>query len=209
MNDTEPRRMPVELIPLEASVRLADELARQIRTSGFRPDTVVAIARGGFLPARFLCDFLHVHRLFSVKVEHYTAGAREQQQAAVTAPLSGDIAGRRVLLVDDVNDSGDTLLAARAHVVEGRPEAVHIAVLHEKDTTACAADFVGQRVEQWRWILYSWAVIEDAGQFARRMEPAPTTAAELDARLRQDYGLALDATELERVIRYNDLPVAP
>lgn len=202
----EPGKMPVQLISVEEVVGAADDLARQIRASDFRPDSIVAIARGGFMPARFLCDFLHVHKLLSLKVEHYTSGAREKQRAAVTVPLAGDVRGERVLLVDDVNDSGDTLVAARPHLEGFEPAAVRTAVLHEKASTHCRADFHSQAVQEWRWILYPWAVIEDVGQFAREMDPPPTTAAELHTRLQQDYGLELDPAQMDRVIRYNDLP---
>ncbi|MFO7953182.1 phosphoribosyltransferase [Thioalkalivibrio sp.] len=201
----EPSRMPVQLITVDEVVRAADDLARQVLASDFRPDCIVAIARGGFMPARFLCDFLHVHKLLSLKVEHYTSGAREKQHAAVTVPLAGDVRGERVLLVDDVNDSGDTLAAARPHLEGFGPVAVRTAVLHEKATTSCRADFRSQAVQEWRWILYPWAVIEDVGQFAREMDPAPTSPTDLHARLQQNYGLALDPGELERVIRYNRL----
>lgn len=205
----EPRKMPVQRIPVHAVVDAADALARQILASPFQPDIIVAIARGGFMPARFLCDFLHVHKLLSLQVEHYTAGARKKRDAAVTTPLTGRIRGVRVLLVDDVNDSGDTLETARSHVAGFDPAAVRIAVLHEKSTTHCPADFHAEHVRDWRWVLYPWAVTEDAGQFARQMAPTPATATELNARLHRDYGLDLDPDELQRVIRYNNLPIPP
>ncbi|WP_018877594.1 MULTISPECIES: phosphoribosyltransferase [unclassified Thioalkalivibrio] len=201
----EPNKMPVQLITVDEVVRAADDLAHQVLDSGFQPDCIVAIARGGFMPARFLCDFLRVHKLLSLKVEHYTSGAREKQQAAVTIPLAGDVRGERVLLVDDVNDSGDTLATARPHLEGFQPAAVRTAVLHEKAGTSCRADFHSQAVQEWRWILYPWAVIEDVGQFAREMDPAPNSPADLHARLQQDYGLALSTAELDRVIRYNRL----
>lgn len=204
----EARKMPVQLINVEAVVDASDQLARQILDSDFRPDTIVAIARGGFMPARFLCDFLHVHKLLSLRVEHYTAGAREKRAAAVTVPLSGEIHGERVLLVDDVNDSGDTLAAARPHLETFDPAMVRTAVLHEKIlTTRCAADFHSLAVREWRWMLYPWAVVEDVGQFVRQMEPRPTRRTELIERLRLDYALELHPNELDRVIRYHGLDI--
>ncbi|WP_026279697.1 phosphoribosyltransferase [Thioalkalivibrio sp. ALJ16] len=199
--------MPVQLITVDEVVHAADDLARRILAHGPPPDTIVAIARGGFMPARFLCDFLGVHRLLSLKVEHYTAGARARQRAAVTIPLAGEIRDERVLLVDDVNDSGDTLNAARPHLEALGPATLHTAVLHEKDRTTCRADFCSQAVHEWRWILYPWAVVEDVGQFIREMDPPPASRAALHARLQGDYGLRLAPEQLERVIRYNGLDI--
>lgn len=204
---SEARKMPVELISVDAVVDASDTLARQILDSGFRPDTIVAIARGGFMPARFLCDFLQVHKLLSLKVEHYTSGARKKQAAAVTVPLSAEVDGERVLLVDDVNDSGDTLAAARPHLETFKPEAVRTAVLHEKTTTTCPADFRSHTVREWRWLLYPWAVVEDVGQFIQQMDPPPGHRAGLIERLRLDYSLELHPAELDRVIRYHNLEI--
>lgn len=204
---SEPRRMPVQLITLEEVVTAADQLARGTRDSGFLPDTIVAIARGGFTPARFLCDFLHVHKLLSVKVEHYTAGAREQRSAAVTHPLSGDIRGEKVLLVDDVNDSGDTLEAALPHLAGFEPSEVRSAVLHEKAGTRRSADYHCHRIREWRWVLYPWAVVEDVGHFVREMDPVPATRAQLHEALLRDYGLQLTPEQTERVIHHNRLPI--
>ncbi|MFO7581136.1 phosphoribosyltransferase, partial [Guyparkeria sp.] len=108
--------LPVQKVSTEEVVAACDQLCRTIRGAGFVPDVVVAIARGGFMPARFVCDFLGVSRLLSIKVQHYGAGAHMQQRAKVTSPLGSAINGERVLVVDDVNDSGETLQAARPYL---------------------------------------------------------------------------------------------
>ncbi|MCL7751382.1 phosphoribosyltransferase [Guyparkeria hydrothermalis] len=200
--------LPVRAISLDEVVAGADRLARMLRESGYQPDTVIAVARGGFMPARFVCDFLGVSRLMSVKVQHYAAGAHAGAEALVTVPLGGPIEGERVLVVDDVNDSGETLRALHDYLADLDPATVRTAVLHEKAVTACRADFVAESIREWHWILYPWAVVEDVGQFLRDMDPAPTTRAEALARLRDEHELVLGDVELERVIHFHGLALA-
>ena len=47
------------------------ELHRRIASTGFRPDIIVGIARGGYMPARVLADFFDLMNLAAIKVEHY------------------------------------------------------------------------------------------------------------------------------------------
>lgn len=205
MADTEP--MPVRLIGLDEVVDACDRVASVLLDAEEEVDTVVAIARGGFMPARFLCDFLDVARLMSIQIGHYEAGARSAGEVTVEYPLGGDIEGRRVLLVDDVNDSGDTLEAALVYLRDQSPAALHSAVLHEKTTTRCPADFKAEVMREWRWVLYPWAVVEDAGQFIRDMDPVPRTRQAIGNALRERHELVLDPGQLERVIRYGGLAV--
>ncbi|MBS0002623.1 MAG: phosphoribosyltransferase [Thioalkalivibrio sp.] len=197
--------MPVRLIGLGEVVEACDRVARALLNADVEVDTVVAIARGGFMPARFLCDFLDISRLLSIQVGHYEAGAQSAGEATVDYPLGGDIEGRRVLLVDDVNDSGDTLQAALAYLRDQSPAAVHSAVLHEKSTTACRADFKAEAMREWRWVLYPWAVVEDVGQFIRDMDPVPETRKAIHDALRERHDLVLDPSQLDRVLHYTGL----
>lgn len=199
--------MPVRLIALDEVVDACDRVAHALLHAGVEVDTVVAVARGGFMPARFLCDFLGVSRLLSIQIGHYEAGARSAGDATVEYPLGGEIAGRRVLLVDDVNDSGDTLQAGLAHLRDQSPAALHSAVLHEKSTTSCTADFKAEVLREWRWVLYPWAVVEDAGQFIRDMDPMPDSRKALREALWERHELILEPLQLERVIRYTALAV--
>ncbi|MCA1797774.1 MAG: phosphoribosyltransferase [Geobacteraceae bacterium] len=194
--------MQVDLVSLDEVVRTCDHLAQQIRESDFEPEVVVAIARGGFTPARFLCDFLHIGALAAIRVEHYTAGAQREEQARVTIPLAADIRDAQVLLVDDVNDSGDTLEAAIPHLETFSPAALRTAVLHEKADTTQPADFCATEIKQWRWLLYPWAVVEDIGEFIRKMKPTGQSEEQIQQRLQQQYGLQLSPQQLERVMRF-------
>lgn len=195
------RQMRCELPTWDDVYDLARGLAYRVADDRFRPDLLVAIGRGGYTPGRLLADFLHRKALTAFRIEHYTAGAEKQAQARVVGSLDEDLSGLRVLVVDDVNDSGETLETAVGFVRERGAAAVKTAVLQQKTTTGFAADYAAQRVEEWRWIIYPWAVIEDATAFLRRMDPRPEGVAEAARRLEEDYGLRVPERTVEDVYR--------
>ncbi|WP_018952534.1 phosphoribosyltransferase [Thioalkalivibrio sulfidiphilus] len=201
-----PTPMRCELISLQSVIDLSYQLACQVRDSGFRPDLVVAVARGGFVPARYLCDYLHLQDMTSIKVQHYTGPAKMEAKAWVKYPLSGDVQGKRVLIVDDVNDTGDTLVVARTHVEAAGAAEVRTAVLHEKATSPVHADFHVAEVLEWRWIIYPWARVEDIGGFIRDMDPPTADEAQIKDRLRADYGIHLEDAELQRILSLIRIP---
>jgi hypoxanthine phosphoribosyltransferase len=199
-----------ELVTLDEVYELAFEVAGRVRDARFEPDVVVAVARGGFVPARLLCDFLGVHASASLRIRHYAGGAQREEQAHLAHPLGPELAaevgGRRVLLVDDVNDSGETLALARAELASLDPAELKLAVLHEKSTTRERADFRARSVEHWHWILYQWALVEDCVGFAARMEPPAASAGEVRERLDEELGLALSDALWEKVRGSLELP---
>lgn len=196
-----PERMRCELPSWDDVYELALRLALRVRDGGYRPDLIVAIGRGGYTPGRLMADFLHKKALTSFRIEHYAAGATPEPEARIVGPLEEDLAGRHVLVVDDVNDSGETLRAAVAHVRERRADDVRTAVLQEKSTTGFRADFVAEPVEEWRWIVYPWAVVEDVTQFLHGMDPVPRSPAEAAPPLAELYGIHLPERTLQAVFR--------
>jgi hypothetical protein len=193
-------KLRCELVSNDTVYDLAWALAGKVRASGFDPDLVIAISRGGFTPARVLCDMLGIFNLTSIRVVHYRGPADMEPVATVKYPLCIPVAGQRLLVVDDVNDTGDTLEAARAHLEALAPAEVRMAVLHEKTGSPVRADYAGGVIDEWRWLIYPWAVVEDVGGFLRRMDPAPGDTAEADRRLRADYGLDVPRPLLERLL---------
>lgn len=193
-----------ELVSWERVQRLALDIAFQTKAAGFEPDLVVAVARGGFVPARLLCDFLHVYELASIRVEHYTQGACRHAEARLKHPLSLNPAGMRVLIVDDVCDTGDTYRVALEHVSGLRPAEVRTAALQHKAQANFMPDFVAQRIQTWRWVIFPWAVTEDVMGFIGRMPTQPASIDELKRRLLNDHGIRLSEEKLRDIIALSD-----
>jgi hypoxanthine phosphoribosyltransferase len=194
--------IPCELVSWEHFYRLAQQLARTIHTAWFRPDIIVAIGRGGYMPARVLSDYLNVFDLASIKIEHYR-GTHRQQIARVRYPLTADITGRQVLLVDDVSDSGDTFELAMRHLSEhGEPAELRTAVLHHKRVSDFIPDYYADEVIEWRWIIYPWAMIEDLTGFLQAMEPRPVSADAFADYLFEQHGIKVARGMLEDVLAF-------
>ncbi|MDK2384419.1 MAG: phosphoribosyltransferase, partial [Candidatus Korarchaeota archaeon] len=107
----------------------ARRLADSVINSGFKPDTIVAILRGGVVIARLLSDFLDVRDIRSIRVVHYEA-LDIREGAEVVEPLPTRLDGKKVLLVDDVADTGDSLIVAKEHLEERGAAEVRVATMH-------------------------------------------------------------------------------
>jgi len=186
-----------ELISWSEIQRLCLRLAELIRDSNYQPDIVVAIARGGYVPARLLCDYLDIMALTSIKIEHYLAGSAKQEQAMIRHPLCTAIENQRVLLVDDVNDSGDTLDVALQHLLGFQPREVRIAVMHHKISTHFKVDYLAKSIIKWRWLIYPWAMVEDISDFLKRLTPPPTTLQAAKQQLAQQYDIKISQRQLK------------
>jgi len=179
--------------------RLVRDLAFAIRASGFQPDLVVAIARGGFVPARILCDYLGVMELASFRIEHYR-GQKVEARARVRHPLNVEVEGRNVLIVDDLSDTGDTFEVAVRHVKALGAAEVRTAALHHKQQSRFEPDYYAQRVRKWRWLSYPWARMEDVTELVRGLEQPWGSAADIAAKLWSRHGLRVPVETVENVL---------
>ncbi|MFB0543284.1 MAG: phosphoribosyltransferase [Candidatus Bathyarchaeia archaeon] len=179
--------------------RLSEKLAEKVRRSGFRPELIVAIGRGGFVPARILCDLLEVKELASMEVEYYKDIEERGEEPRVIHPLNADVEDRYVLVVDDVSDSGRSLQLAVNQILQKRPKVLRVATLHYKPWSACQPDFFAEETEA--WVIYPWEVFESARSFFRKLRREGLSCSEVRERL-----LALNFREedIEALLKEDD-----
>ena len=198
------RQFRCEIISWPRMYRLTRRLALKIKQAGFRPDLMVAVARGGYVPARILCDFLKITNLTDMRVEHYGAGAQRKKYATLTVPVTIDMQGKKVLLVDDITDTGDTLEIAENHIKGLGAEMVRTAILIHKKQSPVVPDFYAKKIIKNRWIIYPWAVNEDLSGFMAQMDKPPTTPEAAARRIRQEYGITVPLKILQMIFTLRD-----
>lgn len=131
-------------------------LATLVRDDGYDPDIVLAIARGGLLVAGALGYALSIKNLYTMNVEYYT-GVDERLDVPMILPPTPDlidVSDARVLIADDVADTGHTLAAVKAFCT-GKVAEVRAAVLYEKPRTVVPCEYVWRRTD--RWIDFPWS----------------------------------------------------
>ncbi|QDX39736.1 phosphoribosyltransferase [Salarchaeum sp. JOR-1] len=141
---------------------LCRDVSDQVKRDEFEPDVVVALARGGWFAGRCLCDFLGLNDLTSLKMEHYVGTAQKSGEPEVRYPMpEGSVENKDVLIIDDIADTGGSIERAHEYVDERNANEVRTATLQLLGTSEYDPDFVGERLEDWAWIVYPWNFIED------------------------------------------------
>jgi len=194
-----------ELVSWEIFYDMARQLAFMIHDDNYRPDIIIAIARGGYTPARILSDYLGIMDMTSFKVKHYLSTQKEPF-ARIEHPLAADVSGQKILLVDDVSDTGDTFEVAINHINECTdPAEVRTAVLHHKIVSKYKPDYYTREVKEWHWITYPWAIMEDMTAFIKKMQPAPDNAEQVAQQLRAEHNIEAPIQILSDAFKLSDM----
>ena len=147
----------------------ARDLAQRIYDDGYRPDMVLAIARGGMLVAAALGYALGVKNTFTMNVEFYTGIDSRLEMPMILPPVPDlvDFHETRVLIADDVADTGATLALVK-DFCEGKVAEVRCAVLYEKPRSEVKCEYVWRRTD--RWITFPWSAEDPVAEELARAE---------------------------------------
>ncbi len=181
---------------------LSRRVASKIRGSGFSHEYIVAVVRGGIVPAMNLSDILDIKAILFLKVEHWGKTASMDEKAEIKTPLAGDFRGKDMLLVDDVVDTGDSIQLALEHLNSLNTGMVKTAALIYKEQSRFRPDFYGERAGEWQWIIFPWNLTEDlcnlVDEVSGRVEMDSET---LDKEFRERYRLSLDKNLLKYALK--------
>jgi hypoxanthine phosphoribosyltransferase len=145
-----------EILTWEQFGKASRELTQQVVDSGFVPDLILSITRGGLVPAGAMAYALDLKNVHIMNVEFYTGVDRRLPEPVLLPPLPARnyLLDRKILIVDDVADTGETLRSVRDYCDECALES-RVAVLFEKPHSIIACDYVWKRTD--RWISFPWS----------------------------------------------------
>ncbi|MBS7636525.1 phosphoribosyltransferase [Candidatus Bathyarchaeota archaeon] len=146
--------------------RMLLRIAEKIRKDNFKPDIIVGVSRGGWPPARVLSDLLENPNLANVKVEFYVGVAETKGKPTLTQPVSVNVVGKRVLVVDEVADTGKSLQLIKEHLQKEGAVEVRIAAVYFKPWSIIKPDYYAKETS--RWIVFPWEVKETIRKIVKK-----------------------------------------
>ncbi len=175
------------------------QLSERIVESGFVPDLIIGIARGGWIPARILSDVLYAHAMFNVRIEYYTDLGVHGREPKITQPLSIPIEDKNVLIIDEVADSGESLLHAIEYVKKLGAKELRSAVLHLKPTSCVVPDFYMQMVTS--WTVYPWEIRESIIALVQKFKDENPELSMLEIRNKPVFEVGFEPTITDYFIK--------
>ena len=179
-----------------------DQLAASIRAANRLPDTLVALTRGGWAPARLLADHFGIKRLLALRTQHWGITATPDGHAELTEGLSRGLQGESVLVVDDITDTGESLALAVDHVHGLGPARLESAtclhITHSKFTPTYYAETIDR--DHWVWVVFPWTYWEDLRTLAGRGFEETRSVAKTHRLLAERCGLRVPRADVARAL---------
>jgi len=184
-----------EIPTWERIYELLLNLAHKIRKANYKPEIIVGISRGGWPPARIMSDLLELPEMANVKAEFYLGPAETKGDPILTQPVSMPVKGKRVLVVDDVADSGKSLVLVKTHLKEEGATEVKIATVYYKPWSIVVPDWFERETS--RWIIFPWERKETVKCVIRQFREQGKSVEEAKEKL---VGSGLDRKLIDRFL---------
>lgn len=142
--------MPIDLPVTWQEIHcLSKTLTTRLRSSGQAWDRVIAVTRGGMVPACLVARDLDIRMIETISVKSYDHQTQADAEVLYAPDNLGT--GKGCLIVDDLSDTGNTFKAIRKML----PDATY-ACLHVKPQGKPLTDFYAEETTQDTWIYLPW-----------------------------------------------------
>ena len=180
----------------------AKKTAELIKKSRFHPDMIIGLSRGGLVPSRLLADFLHIKNVLAIKVDHWGITAAKDGKAKISHGLDKDLSGRKVLIVDDITDTGQSMELALQHIKSLNPLEVKTATLIHLTNSKYTPDFYGHERE-WAWIIFPWNYTEDMVNLIKKVAAdEEKVAGDIRKKLKLNFNVDIGLKEVEGILEH-------
>ena len=176
----------------ESSYNETLKLFEKIKEDNYLPDIVIGIARGGWIPARLLADFFVLRQTANMKVEAYEMIGEKGVNAKITQDIEIAIDGKKVLVIDDIADSGASLKMALESLLKRNPAELKTATLFYKKTSVIIPDYYNSVTS--KWVIFAWETFETIKELAAIFSQEGLKEMEIKQKLR-DIGLPVGIIE--------------
>jgi hypoxanthine phosphoribosyltransferase len=147
-------------IPPSEIFKLSYDLCKKIKESGFNPDFLLGISRGGLCVTRILSDYFDIRDVRIVRVIYYKGIKKTKTKPKLAQDLDfKSLKKKRFLLIDDVADTGGSLDYIVNLLRKREIKNFKIATLHHKPWSKFKPDFFVGETD--KWIIYPWEVGEN------------------------------------------------
>lgn len=158
-------------------------LTDKIRRNGFKPEIIVGVSRGGWPPARVLSDLLSNPNLANVRAEFYIGVAETKGEPVLTQPISMQVEGKKVLIVDEVADTGKSLKLVKEHIIEQGATDVRVATVYYKPWSIVKPDYYEKETSD--WIVFPWEIKETVRRIVKKCREKRKRVKEETAKLEE------------------------
>lgn len=176
-------------------------IAKKIKDDKFKPDVVVALSRGGFVPARSICDMLIIKDLVSIKVDHWGITANMDGKAKIRYPLNVSLDDKKVLIVDDITDSGESMIVSKEFVKTLNPFEIKTATALHIKTSKFKPDYYGEEIDQ-KWVIFPWNYVEDMCNIVPKLleNEKPKSINEIKSSLKENFKINISEEAIIEIL---------
>jgi hypoxanthine phosphoribosyltransferase len=157
------------------------KLAEAVQKSGFEPDVIVGVSRGGWIPARIMSDLLESSKLANVTVEFYVGVAETKREPTLTQPVSVSVKDKKVLVVDDVADTGESLKLVNEHLKKQGASEIKIATIYYKPWSITVPNYYEKETRC--WLVFPWEQNETVRKIVEKFRDKGRTDEEAKEKL--------------------------
>src|SRR5207244_7245554 len=108
------------------------DLAQHIKKDEYKPEVIVGVSRRSWPPARVMSDLIQNPNLANMKVEFYKDIGVRNKKPRITQPVTMEVVGKRVLVVDDVSDTGQSLRVIADHLQRKPVKELRVCTIYMK-----------------------------------------------------------------------------